>query len=75
MITASEASDPIVAEFTPEPPLTLESRSVHFRVEVLTDPECTNTSCDFCGRFGVVERDRWETAENLDLPLICPDCE
>ncbi|WP_114579614.1 hypothetical protein [Saliphagus sp. LR7] len=75
MITASEASKPIVAEFTPEPTLTLDFGSASSRIEVLDDPEQMTTSCDFYGRFGVVETDRCETAENLDLPLICPDCE
>ncbi|MFC4989144.1 hypothetical protein [Saliphagus infecundisoli] len=75
MITASEASDPIVAEFTPEPTLTLDSGSASSRVEMFADPEEMTTSCDFCGRVGVVETDRCETAEKFDLPLICTDCE
>ncbi len=43
MITASEASEPIVAKFTPEPTLTLDSGSASSSVEVLNDPEQTNT--------------------------------
>lgn len=75
MQTASRITKPIVAEFTPEPTPTPGSDSVNSRFELFDDPERTNTSCDYCGTIGVVETERCETAESLELPLICTDCE
>ncbi|MFC4989603.1 hypothetical protein [Saliphagus infecundisoli] len=87
MITASQASQPITAEFTPEPTLDpdLESgprsgpnsdfETASARFELFDLPDQTNTSCDYCGKIGFVETHHCESAERLGLSLICTECE
>ncbi len=52
-----------------------DSESTSSRLEVFGNLERTNTSCDYCGTLGVVKTHRCKIAENLEVPLICTDCE
>ena len=71
MQTASRITTTLAVEFTTEPDSTAE----HSRFGVFDAPEHTNTSCDYCGKFGLVLTQSCEIACDLGVQLICSDCE
>ncbi|ELZ01020.1 hypothetical protein C480_18287 [Natrialba aegyptia DSM 13077] len=71
MQTASRITNPLAVEFTTEPDSTVEQS----RFGVFDAPEYTNTSCDYCGKFGLVPTQSCETSCDLDVQLICSECE
>jgi hypothetical protein len=71
MQTPSRITDPLTVEFTTETDAAVENS----RFGVFDAPEHTNTSCDFCGKFGLVPTQSCETARDLGVQLICSDCE
>ncbi|ELY97443.1 hypothetical protein C481_20376 [Natrialba asiatica DSM 12278] len=71
MQTASQITNPLAVEFTTESDSTVE----HSRFDVFDASEHTNTSCDYCGKFGLVPTQSCETARDLGVQLICSDCE
>ncbi|MFC6763938.1 hypothetical protein ACFQE6_02360 [Natrinema soli] len=71
MQTASRITNPLAVEFTTETDSTVE----HSRFGVFDAPEHTNTSCDYCGKFGLVPTQSCETACDLGVQLICSDYE
>ena len=71
MQTASRITNPLAVEFTTESGSAVEQS----RFGVFDAPEHTNTSCDYCGKFGLVPTKSCETACGLGVQLICSDCE
>ncbi len=64
-------TNPLAVEFTTE----IDSAVEHSRFGVFDAPGHTNTSCDYCGKFGLVPTKSCETAYGLAVQLTCSDCE
>ncbi|TYL37271.1 hypothetical protein CV102_18375 [Natronococcus pandeyae] len=71
MQTASWITNPLAVEFTTK----ADSAVEHSRFDVFDVPLYTNTSCDYCGKFGLVPTQSCETACELGVQLICSECE
>jgi hypothetical protein len=71
MQTAGRIANPLAVEFTTESDSTVK----HSRFDVFDASEHTNTSCDYCGKFGLVPTQSCEIACDLGVQLICSDCE
>ncbi len=71
MQTASRTNIPIAVEFITE----TDNAVKRTRFDVFDAPGHTNTSCEYCGKFGLVPTQSCETACDLGVQLICSECE